>query len=276
MELQAHYQSFESLNAEIVAIAQEEADASTLTRVERFVKSTFPVVADPEQVMRPFVERYGVFLVDKAGNIRVQLPGTKTARARLDVILRELAWMEGVEPPATRQVDGKTQVADPGESGSEHAVAGVPETVLEVRWMWSHNTVRPGDWLKLAFCPVIADGFHVYAPWETQMSPLSVAIETPPGLAQVTPVAYPESKTEYDGAVDLTLASYKRDIPLATMVFEAADDLTPGELTFRARVAYQACDGRVCLPPTEVTVEMPIEVAPKESRRQQVYGWESW
>ncbi len=277
MELQENYEAFRELNAEIVAVAQEEADASSLTRLERFVKNAFPVVADPEKTTRDFMDRYGVYLADKEGNLRVAFAGTKTARPRLDLILRELAAIEGKEAPATSTADGKIQAASPASESKESQVTlAAPANIVDVRWMWSHDKVRPGDTLKLAICPVIADGFHVYAPWEGQMSPLSVEIETPPGVKQLTPVAYPVSKTQYDAAVDLTLASYEGDVPLSTLVFEAGEELVPGELTFRARVSYQACDDRVCLPPRVQVLELELEAAAKESKRQEVYGWGNW
>jgi alkyl hydroperoxide reductase subunit AhpC len=47
VELQKNYHVFKKLNTEIIAVAQEESDPAAMTRVENFVKSEFPVVADP-------------------------------------------------------------------------------------------------------------------------------------------------------------------------------------------------------------------------------------
>lgn len=280
MELQDNYQAFRALDAEIVAVAQEESDAATLMRAERFVKSTFPFVADPDKKTWDVLSRYGVYLVDKSGDIRVKLEGTKAARPRLDVILEELAWMAGGGAGLPDDADGKDRAQGDDtvrESATDREDEGqAAAEVVEARWMWSHDRVRPGDTFKLAFCPTIAQGHHVYAPWEEQMSPFSVTLEVPTGVRLVTPMAYPAAARIHDPVMDMTLATYADEIPLSTLVFEAAEDLVPGELSFRATISYQACNETVCYPPKTQVVEMKLEAGSAESKRQQVYGWNSW
>lgn len=57
------------------------------------------------------IERFGVYLVDKAGRIRVCFKGTKTARPRLDQMLTELARINGGGSPGMQDADEKI-VAD--------------------------------------------------------------------------------------------------------------------------------------------------------------------
>ena len=72
MELQNAYATFQELDAEIIAIAQEERDPSTLPRIKRFVHNSFPIVADPAHESWDVIKRYGIYLVDKKGIIRAQ------------------------------------------------------------------------------------------------------------------------------------------------------------------------------------------------------------
>ena len=47
MELQQNYDAIRAMDTEVIAIAQEERDPSTLSHTQRFVKNAYPLVADP-------------------------------------------------------------------------------------------------------------------------------------------------------------------------------------------------------------------------------------
>ena len=86
-----------------------------MARVEEFVRGEFPIAADPQHVSTKAFKRYGVYLIDKKGVIRVFFEGTKTARPRLDMVINELAAIEGVPAPAMSYVDGKISTAGGAE-----------------------------------------------------------------------------------------------------------------------------------------------------------------
>lgn len=249
-----------------------------LPRITEFVHNSFPIIADPAQTTRSPFEIFGVYLIDKEGTIRTFLRGTKEARPRLDLILEELAKIEGVEPPRIVNAGGKFVVPARREvqPGSDGASAGGDAEPLRVRWMWSHNQVRPGDTFKLAFMPKIARGFHVYAHNEERMSPFKVEFDWPEGIEIVRDVRYPGAEPRADPILKTHLAYHENDIALSALTLKASAELSAGDLTVTARIYYQACDESVCFPPAIQEITLPLKVVPQGKGRQQVFGWQTW
>jgi hypothetical protein len=269
VELQQNYAVFKKLDTEIIAIAQEESDPSTMERVNRFVKNEFPVVADPDKVTDPLIKRYGVYIVDKKGKMRYGFEGVKTARPRIDMLVGTIAKMQNLPAP-------KIELSETGKVRIEKPAGGDNVKALAVRWMWSHDRVRPGDEFKLAFCPVIAPGFHVYGAREKEMTPFRVEFQFPEGIALEGAVTYPKAHVIDDPVLKMKLAVYEQDIPVSTLNLKASDTLKPGELTVTAVITYQACNSEVCLPPSTMKKTFKLTVTSKDKKRQQVYGWERW
>ena len=269
MELQSNYEAIKSLNTEIIAIAQEERDASTLAKVHEFVQQGFPVVADPERASWETFSRYGVYLVDKEGVIRVVAEGSKEARPRLDLLVEALAKLEGKPVPAVQF--GGARTGD--EPGTE--VDG-PESVLSSRWMWSHNVVRSGDDFKLALLPTLAPGYHAYGSQEEMMIPFKVEVELPDGIALAGPIGYPRGEKFKDEALGTTHSILEGDIPLGALLFKAAETVEAGEVAVKVKLHYQACDDSMCFAPVTKILTVPLRIAGKETMRQQVFGWNTW
>jgi hypothetical protein len=221
------------------------------------------------------IKRYGVYIVDKKGVIRTYFAGIKTARPRLDVMVKELARIENVKPPKIENKEGKIRIQKSTAAKASTSKAG-KQQVLAIRWIWSHDRVRPGDEFKLAFCPVIADGFHVYGAEEKNMTPFKVEFQFPEGIQLISKIAYPDAEVVDDPVLKMKLAVYKKDIPVSTLVFKAVDSLKPGVMTVTASITYQACDDSVCFPPTEIKKTLKLNLVEKEKKRQEVYGWKSW
>ena len=273
MELQENYAAFQALDAEIIAIAQEEKDASTLVRAERFVKNEFPMVADPDEASLESIRRFGVTLVDKEGMVRTLVPGTLAARPRLDMIVSELAAIEGVPVPEITFGGIRTGQSDDSENGP----AVVTENnVLDVRWMWSHDYALAGEELKLALVPNIADGYHVYGRHEEQMFPFKLELEIPEGLSLTSPIGYPKPHTWKDPGLGTDVQVYEGDIPMGTLRFMAADNLQPGKITVKAKLHFQACTDSFCLAPAVKEMSLDIQVAEKGTRRTGVVSWQTW
>ena len=220
---------------------------------------------------RAELEIFDVYLVDEGGRLATRLRGTKEARPRLDLILQALRDLEaGVAAPAERVA------TEADETGGTSIPAARTAGILEPRWMWSHDAVRPGDALLLALMFVVQPGWHVYAPGAGDLTALDVQLELPKGLRLEGPVAYPPPETLDDPVLGLRLPVWSGDVPLDTLRLVAADDLEPGRLQVRVRVTWQACDARTCRPPETTELVLEIDALPREARRGQVFGWESW
>jgi hypothetical protein len=268
VELHDNLAAFEALDADIIAIAQREDDPANLERITKLVGDGITVVADPEGETRP-LSLFGTFLIDGEGRMRRAIPGTKKARARLDVILAELADMTGKEAPFMTYDDGTMTVA-----GADVAFEAGEE--LSARWAFSHDRWGKGEVTKLWFLPEIAPDWKVYAPDTELMKPLSLSVELPEGLALVSDVRYPTPKAEHDELMEADLSWYEGDIPMDAFEFELADDFEGDEATVTVSVTYQACLGEMCLPPKTRSWDLTLPVGSAGERRGQLYNWETW
>lgn len=275
MELQENYEVFQQLNAEIISIAQIERDPAMLPRISEFVHPSFPIVADPEQETREDFEIFSIYLIDKEGILQTYIPGVKEARPRLDMILEELAKIEGVDAPEVANVLGHPGVDAPKTLTKERPKIS-PEDVIRVRWMWSHNMVRAKDRFKLAFISEIAPGYHVYGSDEKRMTPFKLDLDLPKGIELYKEYAYPQAAMVIDPILKIPFAMYENNIAMPVIHLRASEKIKPGNYIVKATLHYQACDDVNCLVPTKKTLELPLKVVPKDQARGTVAGHQIW
>ncbi len=268
--MQNNHDLFQTLNADILYVAQLERDPALLPRIKSFVQHEFPVVCDPNQISRKPLPIFNAYIIDKQGVIRTRVPGTLNARPSLAMILEELCKVEGV-PPTKPRKGGKKRPLPQGQGRVVRA-----EDVLQTPWMWSHDRIAEGDTFKLAFLPSLAPGFHVYAPQEERMTPFYIEMTLPPGVTLKKPIQYPKPDKNRDPFLEVDVFQYEMDVPISALVFEANRAISEGNCVFRISVSYQACNNTLCYPPTTRTIEIPIQVVPKETKRNQVAGWNTW
>ena len=229
------------------------------------------MVADPKEASLESIRRFGVTLVDKEGVIRTLVPGTLSARPRLDMIITELAAIENKPVPEITFGGIRT-----GRNASDGNDVVTEDDVLDVRWMWSHDYALAGEELKLALVPNIADGYHVYGRYEKQMFPFKLELELPEGLSLTSPIGYPKPHTWQDPGLGTEVQVYEGDIPMGTLRFMAADNLQPGKITVKAVLHFQACTDSFCLAPAVKEMTLDIQVAEKGTRRRGVVSWQTW
>lgn len=268
--MQNNYDLFKTLNAEIIFIAQLETDPTLLPRIKNFVRHEFPVVCDPNQISRKPLPLFNAYIIDKKGIIQTRIQGSLNARPSIEMILAELCKVEGVPLVKPRKGNERKPLSQ------EQSNVVSAEDVLQVSWMWSHDRIGPGDTFKLAFLPILASGFHVYAPQETRMTPLNIELTLPDGITLETPIHYPKPDKIRDPFLEVDVFQYKKDVPISAMIFKASESLSEGQYMIKASISYQACNATLCYPPTTKTFELPIEVVPKEIKRNQVSGWKNW
>jgi Thiol:disulfide interchange protein DsbD, N-terminal len=272
VELEENIDAFDALDTQIISIAQLERDPAQLPRITEFVHNTFPVVADPDQITRKEFQIFGVYLIDKRGIVRTFIPGTKEARPRLDMIVEELAKMTGKPVPILRAAP----VSEPLTAPPTAATLDDPEDAIGVRWMWSHNAVRPRDTFKLAWVTTPAPGYHLYGSVENRMTPFSLTLDLPEGIRLKEPIRYPRSRAYTDPVLKSELFVYDSDIPMPVIYLEADENVVPGEYMVTATVDFQACSDSICLPPSRKQVDLPLTIVGKKGRRGTVAGYEDW
>lgn len=234
------------------------------------MQHAFPVVCDPDQISRKAFPIFNAYIIDKEGVLRTRVPGTLSARPSLSMILEELCKVEGVPAVKPRRHDDKKSLPQ-AQGASVNA-----EDVLTVQWMWSHDRIAAGDSFKLAFLPVLAQGFHVYAPEEKRMTAFKLELILPKGIEIKGALRYAQAQKLRDPFLEVDVLQYEGDVPMPAMIFQATEALPLGKCVLKAKLSYQACNDVLCYPPAQKVIEMPIQVVSKQTKRNQVAGWKNW
>ena len=275
VELHDLLDEFDAMNTDIIAIAQREKDPATMARVQTLVGDGITFVTDVDEVSTKTFPLFVSMIIDDEGVLRTAIPGTKSARARTDVILAEVAAVADMEAPAVAYRDGRMVRVD-APAGS----ADGETEILGLRTAWSHDSFMAGDPTRLIALPEIAAGWHVYAENAAEMTPFSLELRLPEGLTLSgagPAIVYPEPRTGFDELLEADLAWYEEDIPIQAFTFETSPELEAGtELTVQLIATWQACNAEVCTPPETRTWELTLPVAESGTRRGQLYGWQGW
>jgi thiol:disulfide interchange protein DsbD len=141
---------------------------------------------------------------------------------------------------------------------------------VEVRAVPAREVVRPGDLVPIAVVLDHADGFHswpnrpVLPPPYRDLIPIPTTIEvtTLPTGATVSAIQWPPPvsvRVRYTGRpVDL-LAYTGETVAYVPVTLAAEQPEGPADIGLAVR--YQACDERLCYPPRDVVLTVPVRVA---------------
>jgi thiol:disulfide interchange protein DsbD len=141
------------------------------------------------------------------------------------------------------------------------AAAAQSSDVVKARGHVSADGVRPGDKFKVAVAVEIAPGYHVQAhvPSDEGLIATEAAFEPPAGI-RVNQPKYPAPKYEkFEFSEGKEYAVHDGTVYIAADA-EADGSLKPGPATIRARVTVQACDDKTCLAPSDLELEIPVNV----------------
>jgi hypothetical protein len=130
-------------------------------------------------------------------------------------------------------------------------------------------TYRQASTLTAVVAATIDAPWHVYAADELPDGPRPLRIDLVAGGPASTagPTAAPEPEREYDDAFKQVTAFYRESatfrVPLVI-----TPTARPGALAIVIDIAFQACDGRMCLPGRTVRLSLPVAIAraPKPGR----------
>jgi peroxiredoxin len=156
------------------------------------------------------------------------------------------------------------------------SVKDVPAPHLELRLTQTDEIVAPGNRVTLIAELSLPKDLHVYAPGVQGYKPVALELDA---IAQATlhPAEYPQSKTLLLPAIgekvpvfegkfrikqDVTI-SFDKDFSQAV----AAGPATGSPLTVSGNLKYQACDSKICYPPTSIPVSWQLTVMPLNTIR---------
>lgn len=143
---------------------------------------------------------------------------------------------------------------------------------LRLHLAQSDRVAAPGNRLTLVAEAELPPGVHVYAPEVQGYKPIQLAIEASPQFA-LNPALYPKLKVLY-------LEAIREQVPVFGGKFRVTQDVTvttaqdfvrslgDGKtLAIGGELCYQACDQRICYPPTSVPVQWQVNVMPLDRQR---------
>ncbi len=137
----------------------------------------------------------------------------------------------------------------------------------------SDRTGFPGGRITLTAQVHLPPDVHVYAPGVQGYKSIALVMNAAPGM-EFTPVNYPHPKVLY-------LSAIKERVPVFEGTFRISQDLkissaaefsnalgTDGKtFTITGKIAYQACDSKICFLPTSVPIRWQLQVLPLDRQR---------
>ncbi|MGM0506671.1 MAG: cytochrome c biogenesis protein CcdA [Bacteroidota bacterium] len=132
----------------------------------------------------------------------------------------------------------------------------------EVQFLHSRNVYPAGEEAPVALWIELEEEWHVnsHSPSISYLIGTELRLDPPEGV-RVSPVAYPASvEYQFDFAEE-PVDVYEGEFPLFFTV--TTDEAHPGgSVQIPARLTIQACNNEVCLAPSEVSLELTLEVTP--------------
>jgi AhpC/TSA family/Disulphide bond corrector protein DsbC len=265
VQLQNARQRFESQGIKVAAISYD-SPAILKDFAERH-QIEFPLLADPDsQIIRRFnvlnreatgmtkgMAHPGWFYIDSGGVIREKyFEAQFTDRFTPNNIIGKLF------PELTEEVNHNIEAPHLGLTLSQ-----------------SDGTVVPGSRVSLIVGIEIPRDTHVYAPGVQGYKPIQLTLHEVSGI-ELAPVVYPSSKMLY-------LEAIREHVPVFEGKFRIAEDATVSAsptsdivrslvpagkaISITGELRYQACDKRVCYPPTSLPVMWSLQVVPLDFQR---------
>ena len=230
-------------------------------------KIDFPLLADPDsEIIRMFkvlnaeapgkekgMAHPGYFYVDAAGVIREKYFDAKdldrlTPNSFIGKLFPELA---------------------------EEVTGNVDAPHLKLTLEQSDREVVTGNQVSLVADIELPPAVHVYAPGVQGYRPIALKLDPVSGV-ELSPAIYPHPKTLYLEAIQEHVPVFEgkfrisQDVKLrVSTTREVVRSLVPAERTIAVtgELTYQACDDKVCYPPSSVPVSWNLQVLPLDLKR---------
>jgi hypothetical protein len=126
-------------------------------------------------------------------------------------------------------------------------------TVAPLQKLTVRRDENPAQALKVS----LAAGYHANSntPTESYMIPMKLTWDQ--GALEAAEVAYPKPKMQKFGFTDKPISVFDGDFEIMTK-FRRAAGATPGPAILTGKLRYQACNDKMCLPPKNVEIKLPL------------------
>ncbi len=229
---------------------------------------TYPLLADPKSEI---IERFGVLNPTATGFTKgMSYPGFVYVNP--DGRVQETFFEEDYH---TRYTGNGVLVKIFPELATA-AAKDVPAPHLQLKLTQTDEIVSPGNRVTLIAELSLPKDLHVYAPGVQGYKPVVLELDPNP-QAVLYPAIYPESKVlllpaihekvpVFEGKFRITqdvTVSFDKDFSQAV----AAGPASGTALVLKGNLQYQACDSKICYPPTSVPVSWQLNVVPLNTTR---------
>jgi AhpC/TSA family protein/cytochrome c biogenesis DsbD-like protein len=265
VQLQNAKQRFESQGIKLAAISYD-SKAILKDFAERH-NIDFPLLADPDSKI---IRSFNVLNADATGkNKGMAHPGFFYIDSG-GVIREKYFESDAADRFTPNNVIGKLFPELAEEVGQK-----VEAPHLRLTLEQSDRDVVPGSRVSLIAEIELPPDMHVYSPGVQGYKPMQLVMGQVSGI-EFAPAIYPVSKDLYLEAIQEHVPVYEgkfRIVQDVTVNFSPASDLVRSlvssgrTISISGELKYQACDKKVCYPPTSVPVAWSLKVFPLDLKR---------
>ena len=239
------YEAYKSKGLEIIGVSLDEDGWSKVNPFVEKYKMNFPVVLGTMEIVRQYGGIEGIpttFVVDKDGNVA----GMQVGMLSKEALEQKVNSLLSVPPPVKKKVPVK-----PSKT----------EQQVNVEVKLSANKVQAGGSAHISMQLKIEKDWHINAhtPTFDYLIGTTFELQSQEGVI-LSDVQYPKGNL-----VSLSFAEQPIDVYEGTTTIFASlkisDKLNPGIDTIKGSVTVQACNNQLCLPPSTLYVNIPLQIA---------------
>lgn len=120
-------------------------------------------------------------------------------------------------------------------------------------------TVTAGKTAEVKLSAQLKDGYHANSNTPSDDYLIPMRLTWSKSALETGDVVYPTPKMEKYSFSDKPLSVYTGSFEIVTH-FKVDKDAMPGPAVVSAKLRYQACTDRMCLPPKTVDVALPVDI----------------
>ncbi len=142
---------------------------------------------------------------------------------------------------------------------TETSMSSADKANIEV--LHSQNVIPAGTTTRIAVLLNLEDGWHVNSDQPSQdfLIGTELLLDEVDGI-QVTGIQYPPSKEYNFDFAEQPVDVFEGEAPIF-VTLSVSEDIETGQYNLTGSLRLQACDNEVCLAPTTVDLEIPVEVS---------------
>jgi thiol:disulfide interchange protein DsbD len=241
------YDAYKSKGLEIVGISLDEDGWSKVNPFVEKYKMNFPVVLGTMEVVRQYGGIEGIpttFIVDKDGNVA----GMQVGMLSKEALEQKVNSLLSVPLPVKKKVPVKPPIT---------------ELRVNVEVKLSTDKVQAGGSAQVALQLKIEKDWHVnsHTPTFDYLIGTKFELQSQEGVI-LSDVQYPKGNP-----VSLSFADQPIDVyegtPVIFASLKTSDNLMPGIDTIKGIIIVQACNNQLCLPPSMININIPLQITGK-------------